>query len=179
MDMNKKIKGFTLVEMMITVAILAVLVGLAGPYFGELIRNNRVQTQAQVIFSALISARSEAIKRNHSVTLCKSADGSSCTTSGDWDQGWIIFADEDNDGALDTGEDILRVQELISSGITLRATGTFASVVRFRSDGTISGAQDSLWICDADEDIDARKVTISNTGRPRTEKTSDNCPSSS
>lgn len=177
MDTNNKVRGFTLVEMMISVAILVVLVGIAGPYFGQVIRNNRVQTQAQTLFSALVTARSEAVKRNYAVTMCKSANGTSCTASGDWDQGWIIFADEDNDNTKDADEDVLRVQELLSAGITVRATGTFAATIQFRGDGTVVGAEDSFWICDADENIDSRKVTVSNTGRPHSEKTSDNCPS--
>jgi len=164
-----KARGFTIIELMIAIAILAVLITVVAPSFIEVIENNRIQTQTENMFRSLSLARSEAIKRNQSAVICKSSSGTSCTTSGNWEQGWLIYADEDGDGTLDTGEDVLHTFGALPSGYTLR-TNAYDNKATYRSDGTIS-QQGSFFVCDPDGETDkGRKITISSTGRPRTQK---------
>jgi type IV fimbrial biogenesis protein FimT len=86
-------RGYTLIELMITVSILAVLTMVALPSFQEAFLSNRLASFGNTFSASVQLARSEAIKRNARVVLCKSTDGASCTTSGDWAGGWMGFAD--------------------------------------------------------------------------------------
>ncbi len=88
--------GFTLIELMITMVILAILLSLGVPSFQSVIARNNVASAASVLSASLSLARSEAIKRGTTVTVCKSSDGSSCVTSGDWSQGWIMLVTVSN-----------------------------------------------------------------------------------
>lgn len=87
MDKQYGCSGFTLVELMVVVAVLAVLQTLAAPAFSGLVSSMRLSTAANSLFSSLLLARSEAIKRNSRAVVCKSATGYACTTSGGWEQG--------------------------------------------------------------------------------------------
>lgn len=105
-------RGFTAIELMVTVAILAVLAGLAAPSFNPIIERWRVRQVSEELQSTFYFARSEAIKRGGNVTILRSDDGGGCTAVGTdtslWSCGWIVFADLDNDGAQDSGEDTLQ-----------------------------------------------------------------------
>lgn len=171
-------KGFTLIELMITIVIVAVLLSLAGPSFVELVKTNRVQTSTDMFYTTLIAARSEALKRNQPVVICKSINGADCSTDTGvgWEQGWLIYADEDADNALDSGEPVITVREALPAGYTLRPNGSnFDNRLTYRQDGTVSG-NGTFALCDSDGDLDrAREVIIQNTGRPRVTKTTADC----
>lgn len=172
----KAARGFTLIEMMVTIAILVVLIAAVGPSFAEVLRSNRLATQSNSLFTALVLTRSEAVKRNHAAGLCKSSDGATCVTSGNWEQGWLIFPDKDNDGTKDSDEAVIRAYGALSGGLTLRAGSLYANRVIFRSDGTVS-AQDSFRLCGPDAvAAKARRITINATGRPYTQIGTASCP---
>ena len=83
-------RGFTLVEMLIVVTIVGILSGVAFPYLGTVADSIRMRWIANELLSSMHVARSEAIKRNSRVALCKSSDGNACANAGDWEQGWIV-----------------------------------------------------------------------------------------
>jgi type IV fimbrial biogenesis protein FimT len=176
MERFTKQRGFTLIELLISIVILAVLLGLAAPAFVELVRNNRIQTSADQFFTSLILARSEALKRNQPVVMCKSNDGENCTTANDWAQGWLTFADEDADNTLDAGEPIINAHQGLPGGYTLKTKGTnFTNRLTYRQDGSASGF-DTFVLCDAKGDkASAKEIVVNIVGRPRMTKTTDDC----
>ena len=112
-SVSQRTQGFTLIEVMVVVAIMAVLMALAAPSMTPVVETWRVRQAAEGLRSTLYIARSEAIKRNGNVVIRKepSSDTSGCTTAAnkaDWGSGWFVFVDADNDGVLDNGEEILQ-----------------------------------------------------------------------
>jgi len=128
-------RGFTLIELMVTIAIAAVLAGLAAPSFRQLIVNNRLKAHTSALHTSLLQARSEAIKRNSRVVLCKSSDGATCATAGDWQQGWVVFADADNDAQIDAGELVIQKVAALSGDFVLKGDGNLADYVSYSSTG--------------------------------------------
>ncbi|MBQ0712211.1 MAG: GspH/FimT family pseudopilin [Porticoccus sp.] len=192
--MNTKIKneGFTLIELMITVALVAILLALSAPYFRETITSNKIGAEANNLMASFNLARSTAARLNQPVTLCKSADGANCTTNGNWEQGWITFNNLNIDGVVDTGDGEIVIQEYtpLPTGYTLRSTPQFSDVVTFLPQGNARGGSGTLdetssfRICATDasgeeDDAKARQVFISITGRIRSQKGLDSgidCP---
>lgn len=119
--------GFTLIELMVTLAVAAVILATAVPSFQTLMVNNRLATQSNQLVTALNLARSEAVKRNTLVTVCKSANPTAtppaCTTAGNWEQGWVVFTDGDTVGTIDGNDTVIRVFDRMN-GTTLRGSAT-------------------------------------------------------
>ncbi|MEZ5461970.1 GspH/FimT family pseudopilin [Dokdonella sp.] len=112
--------GFGLIELIIVISIIAILTAMATPSFSNLIRGNRVKTQANDFLSASNYARNEAITRSRGVTLCaadtrNSAVPAACGSSTDWTLGWMVFVDDTvGDGATPVAidvDDVLRTWE--------------------------------------------------------------------
>ncbi len=108
----KNQKAFTLVELMVTLAVFAVLVTIAIPAFNSYVRVNRQSSETSALFGALSFSYSEAKKHGVNVSMCRSSGGITCDTGGgDWNTGWITFVNTDNDApaAVDASEKILCV----------------------------------------------------------------------
>jgi len=101
---HKQQSGFTLIEMIVTVTIAAILASIAIPSFTKMIERNRISTGTNEFLSALILARSEAVKRSRNVIVCSSSDLSTCSGATEFSAGWIIYPDCDNDQVLDTAK---------------------------------------------------------------------------
>ena len=96
-------RGFSIIELMTAVAIVAILVTVGLPGLRELLANNRLTTQINAFASSLALARSEAVKVNGTVVVCPSSDGASCATGVDWNVGWIVYVDDGGVVASGTG----------------------------------------------------------------------------
>lgn len=164
-------RGFTLVEMAITVTVLAVLLGMAAPLFTGMINGNRLTGNANELVAAVLIARSEAIRGNARTSLCQSADGVNCSNASPW-RGWIVFADADGDNVVDAGE-IVRagiieapVQVLSSPSVTNANTR-----ITFRADGLAYAGNNllegNLRVClpVTNPALNARDVNIAIGGR--------------
>lgn len=176
----KRMHGFTLVEAMVVIAIIAIMLTMAVPSFTTMVMNNRLSTQANSLVIAVNLARSEAIKRNANVVLCRSANGTSCAASGGWEQGWIIYVDADpTDGAnvlTGAGDVILREFSALTGTNTLRASANYTGSITYVPSGSSTQAGTLVLCDDRDNDGDTadakdfargRAIMINNTGRPQ------------
>ncbi len=183
--MKAKQTGFTLIELMFTVAVLAVLLGIGVPNFRDFVRNGRMTSAANDLLADVNLARSEAVKRRVPVTLCKTTNGTSCSTDASVPfRRWIVFVDDanaavvdplgnDGDGEVDAGETVLASRS-IAATITPVTAG---DRIRYQSSGfPVVDATNGLTrvlMCDARKSAisvggssAARGVTVSATGRP-------------
>ena len=104
-------RGFTTIELLVTIAVLAILAALAGPSFTSLMERWRIRQATEDLQGTLFLARSEAIKRGGNVAIVKTGNGHGCanaSTAADWGCGWAVFVDTNGDGTLNTGETILQ-----------------------------------------------------------------------
>lgn len=109
---NQPQLGFTVIELMVVVAILGVLIALAAPSFTPLIERWRIRQAVSGLESAMYFARSEAIKRGGNITIRKEPSGTNgCSLApgvSNWDCGWFVFLDTNNNGTLNAGEEVLQ-----------------------------------------------------------------------
>lgn len=165
-------EGFSLVELMVVLAVAAVCSLLVLPSLGQMVRSQRGAALVHSWVTSLHSARSEAIKRNARVVLCKSSDGQACSSQGGWEQGWILFQDTNNNAVRENQESLISTHPAVEG---LRLTGNYhvARYVSFGATGTAKlvsgGFQSGTFTLCAPEDwnLEARQVVLSSTGRPR------------
>ena len=154
--------GFTIIELMITLAVAAILAAIAAPSFTTIIQDNRLVTQINRLQATLSLARSEAVKRNNSVTTCPSSNGTACI--GNWENGLIVFLDIDADGSIDAGDEILRVHGPITAANTLRFG---RARVTYAGNALATGFNGTFTLCDGRGATSARGLITNNSGRPR------------
>ena len=146
--------GFTLVELMIALAVLAVLLALAVPNFNDASLSARLNGFANSLVAAAQVARSEAIKRNSTITLCASSDGATCAGSGGWEQGWVVLTD---------APAVLQAQQPLPSEFKVIQAGGTASVNFLPT--VVGTTNATLKVCrSAPVGSEERVVTISGTG---------------
>lgn len=165
--------GFTLIEALMTVALLAVLVTLAAPGLNELVRNNRMAAQTNDIMSLFAFARAEAMRRGARITVCPSGNGGSCSGGSDWSVGLIVFVDADRDGMVGVGEEVLRAMPALSGGNTLSPSGGALAFIQFRGSG-VAAAPGGVKLCDTRPDK-GRSIVIAPTGSIR-KTVNESCP---
>jgi len=152
----KKSLGYTLIELMSMLAVVSILVSVGLPMLNVFFDSNRMVSNTNDLVAGLNIARSEAIKQQIRVTLCQSADTASCTGSGQWEDGWIVFQDPNGNATVDGGERILRLNAAVDGQVTIRSNDVgnlIASSVSFTSRGLPKalngGAQSGTFrICD-------------------------------
>lgn len=153
--------GFTLIEMMVTIAVMAILLAIAVPSFTNATLGSKLSSYANSFVASAHLARSEAIKRNAAVTLCASTDGASCATTGGWQQGWIVLS----------GTTVIQRQQALPAGMLFTEAGGVLSII-YQSSG-INATSTTLTLCRATPSVGSqqREISISATGRPSVAKT--------
>ncbi len=155
--------GFTLLELLITLASGAVLLTLAVPAFTSLVLDSRLTSAVNRFVHGMYVARHEALKSGADVALCRSLSGRQCIQAGRWETGFIVFVNRDQDDPprVDSGEPILQVEGRLPAGAILANRNAFV----FRPWGrSVNG---TLTFCDRRGNPSARAVVVSYTGRPR------------
>ncbi|MFZ0467608.1 MAG: GspH/FimT family pseudopilin [Thiogranum sp.] len=161
--MNRE-NGFTLIELMVTLAIAGILLTVAIPSFNTTIKNNRIVTDANRLVSTIGLARSEAVKLGRTATVCVSADQATCTGETDWTLGWMVWVDANGNAALDAGEERGFVDAFPGNSVTFTSA---ASQIQFTSQGAATAAV-TLDLCDDRAGETGRRINVSNTGRAAT-----------
>jgi type IV fimbrial biogenesis protein FimT len=168
-------RGYTLPELVFTMAIAVGLLGWGVPTFRDLQRNAARTREVNQLIQAVYLARSEAIKRNRVVSLCPSVDAEDCAPAGtSWQAGWIVFVNGDRDAPAvrDAGEQLLRVYAPWPGGSLTANRATLS----FRPFGQM-GVTATFTFCDDRGSPAARAVIISQTGRPRvSDRSASNTP---
>lgn len=162
----KRQKGFTLLELMVTLAIVSILLSVGVPGFRSVIMDSRLVRDTNQFVGSINLARSSAVRFQRSATVCTSANFNavlpSCSGSSDWSQGWIVWVDKDRDGAIDANE-ILSVQEPIDSMTTFSATNV--ALFSYDARGFGSSPADELMMCDNRSGETGRRIRVNAAGR--------------
>jgi len=171
-------RGFSIVELMLGLAIFGLLLGLGVPSYNHWIASRQLANHAQYLAQTLNAARSEAVKRGMRVNLCKSRDRKQCDDSTTWESGWIMFADGNRDGQIESAESVIRHEGPAGDGITITANRPLQDYVSYTSFGfarTLNGAlqMGTFVVCKPGQN--AVKVVLANSGRARIDWTAEPC----
>ena len=172
-------RAFTLVEMLVAVAIVATLLAAGGPAFYNWLAQYELTNHTKHLAETMMRARTDAVRTSERVSLCKSPDQRQCADSGTWEGGFIVFVDENENGRLDEGERIIGIDGPAPRGITITANRPLDDYVSYTSLGRarmLNGAlqMGTFTLCRRGQR--AMHVVLANSGRVRTERTTTICP---
>jgi len=163
-------RGFTLVELMYTIAVAAIVLGIGIPAFTETIRAGRMTTSVNTAVTAMHIARSEAVKRRARVTLCRSTTEAApaCDATG---AGYMVFVNTADDQSFDDGDTLVKAGPWLPDGLTVQYDGlpsyvsyTASGFTRAIGGGTLAG---NVVVCDDRGNRAARVISLTATGRPQ------------
>ena len=168
----KNIFGFTVIELMITVALAAVILTFGVPAFQGLMERNQLASNINSFISSLALARSEAVKRKQTIAVCATIINTlDCRTdNGGYESGWMVFVESVNvNGVRDNDEEILWVHEALDNNLTLRGNSNFQNNIQYASSGRSTNAG-SVALCKDNAVNKARLIIINTAGRVRLAK---------
>ena len=156
--------GWTLIELLTTLGIIAIVGMFAAPSFNTMLRDTQRATTVNAFLHTLFLARSEALRNGRVVSVCRSPDGSTCMKSAPWHAGWIVFDNRDRDepAVRDADEAILLVHQGWPRGTITSTRASFSFRAYYQ--GVVNG---TVVFCDARGSEHARAIIISHTGRAR------------
>lgn len=154
-------KGFTLIELAVTLAVVAILVALGLPSFQGALRSNRVTSTSNELLTAFTLARSEAVRSTRGAGVCASINGTAC--GGTWNDGWLVWVDTNTNGALDAGENVVR----FTQGRGKMNLAGSAQALAFDARGRARGGAQNIGVKPEGYEIPARFVCIGTTGQAR------------
>jgi len=172
-----KNSGFSLIEVMIAVAAVTILFVLAGPSISRMLIERQVKETSVDISRSLTVAQLEAVSSHKTVRLCPSSDGQSCRNDGDWNSGWIVFADGNSDGEPDRTE-ILETFDSPNGQVEIRANGAFASEAAFTLNGIVADndvTTGSFTICPSKAGAESTIVMLDQSGALQRRRDREGC----
>lgn len=177
-----RMQGFTVLELMVTVAIAAILAAVGIPSFVEIVRDNRIATTTNTFVSAIHAARIEAIRRNVPISICSSPTATaavpSCDGGAGYEDGWIIFAEVgagEPDGDIDADDVVIAVTDTVrgtpagqNPALSIRGRANFVNRVSFRPNGLVQNSLGgTISVCDKRGTSESREIVLAVSGRPR------------
>jgi type IV fimbrial biogenesis protein FimT len=162
-------------ELMIVLALASLLASVAVPTLSTFISYGHRATELNRLLRDLRYARSEAVARGLTVTLCTSPNGVHCNTSVPWDKGWIIFVDRNADLTRTTDESILRAEPAFTSGDRLSGNTLVAHHIGYQREGFLQGLHNGTITFTSEPARAAlrRCLIVSRTGRIRVADSTD------
>jgi type IV fimbrial biogenesis protein FimT len=167
-------RGFTLPELLVTLAIAAAAMAIAVPAFNDLLAANRATAALNQIVGAISVARTEAILQRRTVTLCPGADGI-CQGRDQWHHGALVFIDADRNGRIDEGERVVATLPPLQPGerIYWRSFRN-RSYLQFHPRGFTDWQNGNFLYCPRDgQPRHARMVILNAQGRVRVARDAD------
>jgi type IV fimbrial biogenesis protein FimT len=165
------VRGFTLLELMAALAVLAVLLAVGVPSFFQITRNNRIAAQTNELVAALNLARSESVKRGIPVSVCASANGTACAGNTNWGAGWMVFTDGNGaSGVVNpavpvaNGDQILQVWAAVQGGLQLTADRNFVQYTSTGMTNPVGTTRYDLYKPGCGGNY-SRRISVSTTGR--------------
>jgi len=162
-------RGFTLIEMMVAVALTGLLLSMAVPALQQFTSNARQTSTINDFVSSMHIARSTAVTTNFRTTICASSNGVSCEAVS-WDQGWIVFSDRDSDQAVGNDETIVASSDG-ADGLDIQSA-EFGQFLMYRPNGRVmtasaAGNSGQFTVCDSRGSEHAKVLIVDLSGRPR------------
>lgn len=164
--MNRKDAGFTLIEAMTVLSIVAMLVTVGLPAFASVMQRLRVTTTLHLLTADIAMARGSAIMQHKQVVVCPRAGDASCSPSSDWSRGWLVFIDADGNRQPDAPADILRATDAPSGTKAQLSLVSSRPFLRYQVDGRSAHSNLTIHLCAAG--ALAGQVVVNNHGRART-----------
>lgn len=162
--MNRS-SGFTLIELMLTIAVLGIVSAFALPSFNQFIENNRNRQMGRELFGSLNYARAIAASRQKTIALCASSDGATCNAGSDWKYGGIVFQDDNRNGKRDAGEELLQRVAAAPDNSTL-SLHSLQSHLRYKPDGRLAWTGNFQYCPPSREETSGWIIVFHLTGRP-------------
>lgn len=159
--------GTTLVELMAILAILAIGTTLASPALSDLLQAGKSRSARSALAVAINQARSAAVMQGRHTVMCPSSDQIRCDRGVEWQQGWLVFRDDDQNGERDPNEPLIAVAQAQANGIAI-VSSQGRQRIRYRPNGTTQLSNLTLTVCDHRGPTEARALVINNSGRLRT-----------
>ena len=159
--------GFTLIEILVTLTVAAILIGVAAPQFSKIMKSNRLTTSVNELVHSLNLTRSEAMKSNRA-SICVSTNQSSCT-GGNWDEGWIVFNDLNGNCSLDGNEHVIYAKDSLNNKFNVNNIQN-SPCVTYSGEGFLfpAGSLATFTFCEPDADITGKIISVIRSGRPST-----------
>lgn len=167
-------QGFTLLEALVVVAVLAVLLGLAVPGLTGVRERQQLQAQAEDFWSSLMLARAQALLHQQHVTVCASSTAGACDAAALWHAGWLVFVDANRNGQREAVERVLQQRAGSPAAVRITGNSTVNRLIGYGAEGrseSLTGAfqAGTVTVCAAGQSA-GWQVVVNAVGRPRLEK---------
>ncbi len=158
-------RGFTALELMVTMAVIAILLSAGVPALRDYTWNQRMNAAMDTLLSDLKLARGRAISLNTRTVVCPASNAEDCSGRSSWQDGWIVFADLNSDRHKQPGEPLIR--HAGATGHLAISSSASRSSLRFYPNGSAPGSNATILFCDSRGAAHAGTISVSNSGRIR------------
>jgi len=166
MTFSKPTQGFTLIELIISLSIIAILTAYAIPSYQQFKQNQTMTHEINRLVATINYARTQSITISKHVILCPSVSFNACDGDSQWHNGWMVFVDSNRDRAFNDGDRMLLNENRMNKTLTAIAS-SFRPKIRFDAIGFAPGTNLTIRFCDTRGSDHGKAIIISNVGRPR------------